>query len=220
MNVVLTFFQNVWKVILCQHLFASCAASEWPKYVNAGKVNAHRLMAYSSLVKFDWPCKELGRAQECPFFSGSKTFGSISYNFIRHIILHLKLWLRSEECKKDVSFRSPLNNHIEITQDDEYPSKFSNFSMIGEEVNITYTVTSARSDHIGWFINTSRELIAHMWRRVSVIWIPLLFCVSHVLRWKGYVTGWLQPLALKWNILLSLRGRTRYCTWRMSPPQM
>lgn len=66
MNVVLTSFQNVWKVILCQPLFASCAASKWPKYVNAGKVNAHRLMAYSALVKLD--CKELGRAQECPFF--------------------------------------------------------------------------------------------------------------------------------------------------------
>lgn len=43
-----------------------------------------------------------------------------------------------------VDVKSPLNNHIEITQDDEYPSKFSNFSMIGEEVNITYTVERLR----------------------------------------------------------------------------
>ncbi|XP_030599047.1 integrin alpha-1 [Archocentrus centrarchus] len=39
-----------------------------------------------------------------------------------------------------VDVKSPLNNHIEVKQDEKYPLKFSETSMIGEEVNISYTV--------------------------------------------------------------------------------
>lgn len=52
---------------------------------------------------------------------------------------------------KNASSRRPVDEHVVVKEGEQYASAFNDTSIIGEEVNISYTVTSADRDHI-WLI--------------------------------------------------------------------
>ncbi len=75
-----------------------------------------------------------------------------------NVRLALKLWFRSKKINV-ISFfvkkkRRPLEEHIEIKEGEQYPAEINDTKMIGEEVLISYTVTSA---HIWCHVNINVE---------------------------------------------------------------
>lgn len=48
----------------------------------------------------------------------------------------------------NTSSRRPVDEHVVVKEGEQYSSVFNDTRMIGEEVNISYTVTSAARDHM------------------------------------------------------------------------
>lgn len=52
----------------------------------------------------------------------------------------------------------PVDEHIVVKEGEQYSAVFNDTRMIGEEVNISYTVTSAGRRHTRWFVDVNVEL--------------------------------------------------------------
>lgn len=89
-------------------------------------------------------------------------------------ILSLGTW--NSHIWQSVSFRRPVDEHIVVKEGEQYAAVFNDTRMIGEEVNITYTVTSADRDHSWRLVDINTHIYRYVLQYITKdTHLPLIY---------------------------------------------